>query len=67
MVVGGDMVIFVVSICNVQYYDSHYHAYVVNVTSNRTLLHTISDHNVYHDHRLADGKVYISLRYHFMP
>lgn len=65
MVVGGDMVLFV-SLCNVQYYDSHYHAYVVDITSHPKLFHTVIDHNVYHGHRLADGKTYISLRCHFM-
>lgn len=66
MVAGGDLVIFVVSLCNVQYYDSHYHAYVVDVTSQRSLLCKIIDHSVHHSHRLADGKTYISLKHHFM-
>lgn len=67
MVIGGDMVIFVVSLCNVQYYDSHFHAYVVDVTPQRMLFHTIVDYNIHHGHKLADGKTYISLRYYFLP
>ena len=66
MVMGGDMVIFVVSICNVRYYDSHYHAYVVDVTSQRSLFRDIIDHNVYHSHKLTDGKTYISLKYYLV-
>ena len=66
MVVAGDLVIFVVSLCNIQYYDSHYHAYVVDVTSQRTLLCKTFDYCVHHGHRLADGKTYISLKHHFM-
>ena len=38
MMIGGDMIIFVVSIFKVLYFDSHYHAYVINVTSVRPLL-----------------------------
>ena len=38
-----------------------YHAYVINVT----LLHTIPDHNVYHDHRLTNGKTYIPYKVSF--
>ena len=63
MVMGGDMVIFIVSICNVRYYDSHYHAYVVDVTSQRSLFRDII---VYHSHKLADGKTYISLKYYLV-
>ena len=67
IVIGGDMVVFVVSLCNVNYYDSHYHAYVIDVTSQRSLFCNIHDQFVYHGHRLADGKTYISLKYYFIP
>ena len=66
MVIRGDMLIFVVSICNGKYYDSHYHAYVVDLTSQRSLFRHILDHSVHHGHRLADGNTYITLKYHFM-
>lgn len=63
LVIGGDMCVFVVSLCNVNYYDSHYHAYVINVTSHRFVTSILHDHNVYHGHKLADGQTYISLKY----
>ena len=55
------MVVFVVSLCNVNYYDSHYHAYVIDVTSQRSLFCNIHDQFVYHGHRLADGKTYVTV------
>jgi len=48
MVLGGDMIMFVVSLCNVQYYDCKYHVFVVDVTLHRKLFHTVFAHNVYH-------------------
>ncbi len=30
IVIGGDMVIFVVLLCKVLYFDSHYYAYIIN-------------------------------------
>ena len=31
LVIGGDSVIFGVSVCKVLYFDDHYHAYVISV------------------------------------
>lgn len=66
LVVGGDMVIFALSLCKVLYFDYHYHAYVIKVTSHQTLVSKILDHNVYHGHKMADGLTYITLKYHFL-
>ena len=66
MVIGGDMVIFGLSLCKVSYFDCHYHAYVVTVTSHQSLFVNLLDHNVYHGHRLADGFTYIALKYHYI-
>ena len=63
LVVGGDQIVFVVSLCKTEYFDGHYHSYVINVTSHRSLLSTLKDHNVYHGHTLSDGFTYISLKY----
>lgn len=62
MVVGGDLVVFVTSLCEVVYFDSHYHAYVISVTSHQSLLTNLLDHNVYHSHR-SSGLTYLTLRY----
>ena len=55
--VVGDIVIFLsqYGMCSTMIV-----TYVVNITSNRALLHSIPDHNVYHGHRLADGKTYFT-------
>ena len=63
MVLGGDFVIFLVSMCSVLYFDSHYHAYTVTVTSTQLLVSKLFDHNVYHSHKLANGQSYIYLKY----
>lgn len=65
LVVGGDMVIFVISKCSILYFDSHYHAYTIAVTSHKLLVSVLLDYNVYHGHKLADGLTYIPLKYHF--
>jgi hypothetical protein len=66
LVVGGDMVIFDTLLCKVLYFDSHFHAYVIFITSQRSLFSTLLDHNVYHGHRLDDGSTYITLKYHIL-
>ena len=38
VIVGGNLIVFVVSMCKVMYFDSHYHAYAIKVTSHRSLL-----------------------------
>ena len=65
MVAGGDLVVFVVTVCQVLYFDSHYHAYVIEPTSFQSFVTNILDHNVYHSCKLTGGLTYISLKYHF--
>lgn len=65
LVIGGDMVIFVVSLCKV-YFDPHYHAYVINVTSHRSLTSKVLDRNVYHGHKLAGGNTFITFKHVFL-
>lgn len=48
LVIGGDMVIFVVHPCITVYFDSHYHAYVVSAKTQRVLLSSLADNNVLH-------------------
>ena len=65
-VIGGDMVFFVLSLCKTLYFDDHYHAYVVCITSSRSIVSDLYDLNVYHSHRLSDGLSYIALKYYFL-
>ena len=67
LVIGGDIVIFCVSLCRVLYFHSHYHAYVISITPKRSLFSTLYDPKIYHSHRLADQLTYISLLYEFLP
>ena len=62
LVDGGDMIVFVLSICKTKYFDSHFHAYAISVTSHRSLFCTLKDHNVYHGHTLTNGVTYITLK-----
>ena len=63
MVLGGNLVVFITSVCKVSYFDSHYHAYVISVTHQKVMTTKLLDHNVYHSHILSDGLSYITLRY----
>ena len=65
IVIGGDMLIFCVRLCDVLYFDSHYHAYVINVTSQQSVISKLLDRNVYHCHKLLDNLSYITLK-HFL-
>ena len=65
MVIGGDSVIFVLSWCEVLFFDDHYHAYAVTVTSQRLFLSKLLDHNIYHGHKLANGYTYTPLNITF--
>ena len=65
LVVGGNMVIFVIMLCKVLYFDSHYHAYRIMHTSNQVLYSSLFDTIVYHAHTLADGFTYIAMKCHF--
>ena len=66
LVVGGNMVIFVIMLCKVLYFDSHYHAYRIMHTSNQVLYSSLFDTKVYHAHTLADGFTYIAMKCHFL-
>lgn len=60
LVINGYLVV-----CLFVYFDDHYHAYVVNITSQNVITHIdeLPDFNVYHSHRLFDGLDYISFKY----
>ena len=66
LVINASVIIFIVSECISVYFDDHYHVYVINNTSNQLLITTdqLHDFNVYHMHKLSDGKEYITLKYH---
>ena len=66
IVIGGDMVLFLVRNCNVRYFDDHYQAYVVDHTSQQSLKVELLDRNVYHAHVMSDGLSYITLKHSFM-
>ena len=65
IVLEGMSIVFVVSLCNVLFFDDHYHSYAIDITSQRLFVSELYDHNVYHGHKLIDGYTYITLRYHF--
>ena len=62
LIVGGDLIVFLTSVCQVLFFDPHYHAYVISVTPQQSLFIDLKDHNVYHGHRV-DGLTYITLKY----
>ena len=68
LVVGGDMLIFVVTVCHTQYFDNHYHAFTVSLTSQQSLTNHLLDVNVYHGHKLVDQQdiIYVPLKYHIL-
>ena len=66
IVIVGDMVLFCVRNCNVRYFDDHYHAYVVDHTSQQSLTVELLDRNVYHAHVMSDNLSYITLNHSFM-
>ena len=66
IVIGGDMVLFCIRNCNVRYFDDHYHAYVVDHISQKSLTVELLDRNVYHAHVMSDGLSYITLKHSFM-
>lgn len=67
LVIGGNLVTFLVLDCNVIYFDDHFHSYVVEITSNKSIItmDNLHDHNVYHAHRIS-GSFYVSLKYFFV-
>ncbi len=66
IIVGGDLVLFSVRNCNVRYFDDHYHSYVVDYTSQLSLIVELLDRNVYHAHFMSDGLPYVTLKHSFM-
>ncbi len=66
IVIAGDMVLFNVRHCEVRYFDDHYHAYVIDITSQKSLVINILDRNVYHCHVMSNSFRYISLKYSLM-
>lgn len=67
IVIGGDMVFFCVKLCEMLYFDDHFHAYAINTTSQKTIVTKLFDRNVYHCHKLSDDHHYITLNYFFIP
>ncbi len=66
IVIAGDMVLFNVRHCEVRYFDDHYHAYGIDITSQKSLVINILDRNVYHCHVMSNSFRYISLKYSLM-
>ena len=62
LVAANHLIIFQVSLCRVLYFDDHYHAYVITVTSDQKLYNKLLDYNVHHAHRLCSG-TYLTLKY----
>ena len=67
LVVGGDMVIFEILQCKTLYFENHYHAYAISVTTFKSLVVNILNRNVFHGHRQTNGVTYIALKCHFLP
>ena len=65
LVVGGDMVVFVVHPCITLYFDSHYHSYVVEVETRKVLTSDLADPNVLHGRKI-NGLTYVGLKYFFV-
>ena len=51
-----------VSSCNTLYFDSHYHAYIISVSSHQSLIFDLFDYNVYHGHKLTDDLTRIIIK-----
>lgn len=68
LVLPGELVLFVVMHCPVIYFDDHYNAYVIDVSSQRKLIQADSllDPFVLHTHKLFDKSdtVFISLKFY---
>ena len=63
LLVIGNNAVFMVTKCNVLYFDSHYHAYVIKTGIEKSFLCNISHKKVYHAHKLGDGLLYITLKH----
>ena len=64
LVVGSNLVLFVVVVYQSDYFDEHYHAYVVNRSSERVIIpyENLRDPSVLHC-RVICGKLYITMKY----
>ena len=65
LVISGSTLLFVVIECNVLYFDDHFHAYVLELTANKSVMYEKYDNNVYHAHRIND-KLHVSLKHYFL-
>lgn len=54
LVIGGDIIVYITTVCEVSYFDPHYHAYVISITPQQSMFAKLQDHNVYHGHKLSD-------------
>ena len=66
IVLAEDTLLFDVRVCITKYFDNHYHAYVIDVTSKKLLISSVIDRYIYHAHLLADGCRYLTLKHTFM-
>ncbi len=46
VIIAGDKLLYNVRMCTTQYFDDHFHAYVIDVTSRKLIIQTIVDRNV---------------------
>ena len=67
LVIGGDFIIFLVTVYDTVYFDSHYHAFVIPITPRKSLIQIeqILDPGVLHAHVLSEGWSYITLKFNF--
>ncbi len=58
-------IFFLVFVCDTVYFDSHYHAHVIEISSQQLLVSTddLIDFNVYHSTMLPDSISYLALKY----
>lgn len=52
LVIGGDMIVFIVYPCTTLFFDSHYHAYVIDINYQRTLVLNLADPHVLHGRKI---------------
>lgn len=65
LVLSGDLIVFCVYPCSTLYFDCHYHAFVVEIQTQRVLVSDLADPNVLHG-RKVNGQTYIGLKYFFV-
>ena len=64
LIVGSNLPLFLVSLCPTEYYDEHYHAYVISHSSEQAILSQehLLDPNVFHC-RAIEEKAFITMKY----